>query len=160
MKNNKTKKEIKELNITKLIEAPRDEVFKAWITPELMMQWFGPKNFSTPICRLDAQPDGEIYLEMEDLDGKRYPIKGVFEEIETPEQIVFTSSTVEDINGDPNLINRETISFREQDGGTKMTLHIEVLKATPKVAQELLSMELGWSQSFDKLGELMSENYL
>jgi len=153
----KNKTAVKELVITKIIDAPREVVFKTWINQNLMAQWFGPKNYTTPICVLDAQPDGDMYLEMEDPDGNRYPMKGTFEEIEEPERIVFTASAFEDEEGNAKLIHRSTVTFKDENGGTKMTLNVVVLRADPSIKEALSGMKQGWSQSFDKLADLMAE---
>ena len=48
----------RELVLTRLIDAPRDAVYRAWTEPELLKQWFAPKPFTTPVAELDVRPGG------------------------------------------------------------------------------------------------------
>ena len=48
------------LVLTRVFDAPRDLVFKAWTEPERMMRWFGPKGFTIPHCTIDLRPGGHL----------------------------------------------------------------------------------------------------
>jgi uncharacterized protein YndB with AHSA1/START domain len=147
----------REAVITRIFDAPRDLVFKAWTDPKHVAQWWGPKCFTNPVCELDARPGGAIRIDMRGPDGVVYPMKGVFREIVPPERLVFTSSTFENEEGNPQLEAIHTVTFEDQDGKTKLTLHAVVTKAGPGTEMALSGMEQGWSQSFDKLAELLSK---
>jgi uncharacterized protein YndB with AHSA1/START domain len=71
-----------------------------------MARWFGPKDFTTPICRLDAGPGGALYLEMEGPDKMRHPMKATFEEVKPPDRPVFTARAFDDKDGNSNLVHR------------------------------------------------------
>src|ERR1700681_1552910 len=90
----------KELTITRVFNAPRGIVFKAWIDPIRLAQWWGPKGFTNPVCKIDIRPGGSIYIEMKGPDGTLYPMNGIFKEIQEPEKLVFTSSAL-DKDGKP-----------------------------------------------------------
>jgi uncharacterized protein YndB with AHSA1/START domain len=51
-----------ELAITRIFDAPRELVFKAWTVPEMMAKWWGPKGVTNPICEVDAKVGGKIYI--------------------------------------------------------------------------------------------------
>ena len=111
----------RELTLTRVLEAPRERVFKAWTDPKLLMQWWGPRGFSTPVAELDVQPGGALNIVMEDTDGliekgSRYPMDGVFQEVVEPERLVYTSNAVMD--GKPVLETLTTVTFEEQEGKT------------------------------------------
>ncbi len=141
------------LVITRVFDAPRDLVFKAWTDPQYVAQWWGPKGFTNPVCELDVRPGGAIRIDMRAPDGVTYPMKGVFHEIVAPERLVFTSSALEDDEGNPQLEVLTTVTFAEHNGKTKLTLEAVVVKATPAAAAALDGMELGWRQSLDRLAE-------
>src|ERR1700722_3962453 len=71
----------RELKITRVFDAPREVVFKAWTDPKLLAQWWGPKGFTNPVCELDARPGGAIRVHMRGPDGTVYPMGGMFHEI-------------------------------------------------------------------------------
>jgi uncharacterized protein YndB with AHSA1/START domain len=141
----------RELVITRLFDAPRELVFKTWIDPQHVARWWGPGGFTNPVCELDARPGGAILIHMTDADGTVYPVKGVFQEIVEPERLVFTTTSFEDAQGNPQLAAVNTVTFAESGGKTKLTLHAVVTKATAEVSDALEGMEAGWSESLDKL---------
>ncbi len=145
------------LVITRVFDAPRELVFKAWTDPKHMAQWWGPKGFTNPVCELDARPGGAIRIDMRGPDGVVYPMKGVFHEIVEPERLVFTSTAFEDEEGNPKLQVLNTITFAEQGGKTKLTLQAVVVRSAPEVAAALAGMEEGWKQSLDKLAEWLAK---
>lgn len=152
-----TKSTERELVITRIFDAPRELVFKAWTDPKHVAQWWGPKDFTNPVCELDVRPGGALLIHMRGPDGVVYPMKGVFHEIAEPERLVFTSSAFEDEAGNPQLEVLNTVTFVEQGGKTKLTLRAVVVRSTPEVAAALAGMEEGWNQSLDKLAEHLAK---
>ena len=147
----------RELVITRIIDAPRDLVFKAWTDPKRVAQWWGPRYFTNPVCELDARPGGAILIHMRGPDGVIYPMKGTFQEIMEPEKLVFTASALEEEEGNPLLESLTIVTFAEHEGKTKLTLHVVVTRAEPGAEGALAGMEEGWSQSLDKLTELLAQ---
>jgi uncharacterized protein YndB with AHSA1/START domain len=149
----------RELTLTRVFDAPRELVFKAWTDEKLLAKWWGPKGFTNPIAELDARPGGSMNIVMEDAEGliekgSRYPMTGTFQEIDEPSRLVFTSKAI--MNGKPIIENTATVTFEAQGGKTKMTLHVLVTHATPEAEMPLRGMEMGWSQSLDKLAGLVT----
>ncbi|MDB6108503.1 MAG: hypothetical protein JWR69_253 [Pedosphaera sp.] len=145
------------LILTRIFAAPRELVFKAWIDPKHMAKWWGPKGFTNPVCELDARPGGAILIHMQGPDAAAHPMRGTFHEIVEPERLVFTSTAFEDKQGIPQLEVFTTITFAEQDGGTKLTLRVVVVRSTPELAAALAGMEQGWSESLVRLAECVSK---
>jgi len=147
----------RDLVITRIFDAPRELVFQAWTDPKRLAQWWGPKEFTNPVCELDVRPGGAIRIDMTGPDGFLYPIKGIFHEIVEPERLVFTTGSFEDAAGNPQLEVLNTVTFTEHNGKTKLTLQARVIKSTPEVAVPLAGMEEGWSQSLERLGEHLTK---
>ncbi len=122
-----------------------------------MAQWWGPHGFTNPICELEVRTGGGIRIEMTGPDGVVYPMKGVFYEIAAPERLVFTSSAFHDAKDNPGLEVLNTVTFAELNGKTALTLHAVVVKSAPVVPRALEGMEEGWSQSLERLGELVAK---
>jgi uncharacterized protein YndB with AHSA1/START domain len=146
----------RELVITRVFDAPRELVFKAWIDPKHMERWWGPKGFTNPVCQLDARLGGAIRIDMRGPDGALHPMGGVYREIVEPERLVFTTTAFEDERGNPGLENLNTVTFAEHNGKTKLTLHVVVIKATQEAARPLAGLEEGWTQSLERLDELVA----
>ena len=154
--NQATKPEQREVVFTRMLGAPRELVFKAWTDPKHLAQWWGPRYFTNPVCEMDVRPGGAILIHMRAPDGVVYPMKGVFHEVVEPERLVFTSSALEDEEGNPQMEDLTTVTFEEADGKTRLTVRAVVTKATPAAAGALEGMEEGWSQSLDRLDEFLS----
>ncbi len=143
------------LVLERTLNAPRALVFQTWIDPVHLARWWGPTGFTTPVCEVDARPGGTIRIHLQAPDGTLIPTEGVFQEILEPERIVFSNSAFKDDQGEAQLETQYTVSFAEQDGKTKLTVHALVTKAGPGVAQSLSSMESGWNESLDRLAALV-----
>jgi uncharacterized protein YndB with AHSA1/START domain len=146
------------LVITRIFDAPRELVFKAWTEPERVAQWWGPHGFTSPVCELDVRPGGAIHIHMRGPDGGVYPMKGVFHEIVVPQRLVFTTRAFEDEQGSPQLEALHTVTFDDLGGKTKLTLQARVVKWTPEVAEALAGMEEGWVQALERLAESLRKS--
>ena len=143
-----------DLVMTRVFDAPRELVFKAWTETKHLAQWWGPKRFTNPVCEMDVRVGGAIRIHMRAPDGVVYPMTGVFQEIVVPERLVFVSSALDD-RGNSMFDVLSTVTFGDQRGKTALTLQLRVIKATAVAPQYLKGMEMGWTQSLDRLGELL-----
>ena len=148
-----------ELVITRVFDAPRELVWKAWTEPDRLMQWWGPKGFTAPVCEIDLRVGGKYLNCMRSPEGKDYWSTGVYREILAPQRIVCTDSFADEhgnvvpathygMRPDFPLEMLVTVTFEEQEGKTTMTLrHVGL----PSEMSELAGA--GWNESFDKLAE-------
>lgn len=143
-----------ELTITRLINAPRELVFKAWTNKEMLAKWWGPNGFTSPVCEIDATPGGKIYIDMTAPDGTVYPTEGEFHYVLAPEKLVFTTAGL-----DKNKVRlfeaMNTITFTEENGKTKLTVHTKVTNIRPGGEVHLKGMNEGWSQCVERLINLV-----
>ncbi len=47
--------EVERMVVTRIFDAPRELVWKAWTDPKYVMQWWGPKGFTAPVCKMDLR---------------------------------------------------------------------------------------------------------
>jgi uncharacterized protein YndB with AHSA1/START domain len=144
-----------ELTLTRLIDAPRERVFKAWIDPSHLAQWWGPKGFTNPVCEVDVRPGGAIRIDMRAPDGNVFPMDGVFHEIVEPERLVFTSRAFAPDTNKTLIKAHNTVTFADQGGKTKLTVMARVTELAPEFAAAAAGMEQGWSQSLERLQGLV-----
>jgi uncharacterized protein YndB with AHSA1/START domain len=140
------------INLTRVIDAPRTLVFEAWTNPKHVEQWWGPKNFTNIVDIWDARPNGNIRLQMRAQSGFSHPMTGTFHEVVPPERLVFTA-VAEDDAGNRLLESLTTVTFEDVQGKTKLTVQASAVGIAPIAAQMLQGMELGWSQSLERLDE-------
>jgi uncharacterized protein YndB with AHSA1/START domain len=136
--------------LTRTFDAPREVVFQAWIDPKQLAEWWGPKGFTNPVCEFDPNPGGAIRIDMTAPDGTVYPMGGTVREIVPPERLVFSATAY-----DGALETLNTVTFIDDHGGTKLTVRASVVKSSPKTADAIAGMEQGWSESLDRLADLV-----
>lgn len=146
----------REVVIKRTFDAPRELVFTAWTDSRHMAQWWGPRGFTNPVCEIEARVGGAIHVVMRGPDGTDHAMKGVFREFVRPERLAFTNEAV-DVEGNLLLEGYTVVSFVADGEKTKMTLQTRATGRVPLAPQMLSGMEEGWSQSFDKLAEFLSQ---
>jgi uncharacterized protein YndB with AHSA1/START domain len=150
-----------EIIITRVFNAPRELVFKAWTEPEHIAQWWGPEGFTTRVIEFDLRPGGRSRYVMVGPDGTEYPGEGVFREVVPPERIVTTDEFGEDYE---QLTDVElpqgmviTILFEELNDKTRLTLQISHPSADDRRKHEEMGVVAGWNSSFDCLDEFLAK---
>src|SRR6185436_11328999 len=83
-----TVSETERMVVTRVFDAPRELVWKAWTDPKYVMQWWGPKGFITPFCKMDFRVGGKFLCCMRDPDGQEFWNAGEYHEIVPHEKIV------------------------------------------------------------------------
>jgi uncharacterized protein YndB with AHSA1/START domain len=147
----------REITITRMFDAPRAVVFRAWTDAGQLAQWWGPKGFTNPVCEIDVRVGGAIRIHMRSPDGNIYPMKGKFREIVPPERLVFTNIAV-DAAGHTIIEGLTTVTFAEKGGKTTMTLHTRGRAVVDYAVGYLKGMEAGWTGSIDKLETLLTRS--
>jgi uncharacterized protein YndB with AHSA1/START domain len=145
----------REVTITRIFDAPRALVFKAWTDAKHLSRWWGPQGFTTPICQFDAQVGGIIRIDMRGPDGVVYPMKGEIRELIAPERLVFTNIALDNA-GNHILEGLTVVTFREENGKTKMVLQTRATAVVDYAARHLAGMEIGWTQTIDKLQAMLA----
>ena len=154
---NELNETINEMTITRIFDAPRKLVYQAWIDPQHIKNWYGPQNFGVARSEVDPTPGGAFLVVMQGPDGSEYPNPGVFKELVENEKLVLTLYSDEDADGNHTFEMLNTITFEDEDGKTKMTLHVELTKAAEHQLENFSMAEKGWKGSFDKLADYLVE---
>jgi uncharacterized protein YndB with AHSA1/START domain/DNA-binding transcriptional ArsR family regulator len=146
--------------ITRLFNAPLEQVWKAWTDPEHFKRWWGPKNFSSPVCKMDLREGGKYLFSMQSPEGQVYYSTGEYRKVAPMELLEFTDS-FSDAEGnevpaseygmDDAFPNNTIIqiAFKALGNQTQMTLtHIGL-----PVGEATDMTQSGWNESFDKLAD-------
>ena len=148
--------EEREVSLTRVYDAPRETVFKAWTDPEQVARWWAPKMFTATVCEVDARVGGKLRIVMRAPDGSEYPMRGEFREMVVPERLSFTNIAVD--NEDRPIIDGfTTVLFAAEGDKTRLTVITRGKAVVPAAVQYLQGMEAGWSQMLEKLAELLPE---
>ncbi len=146
----------RELVITRVFNAPRSLVFKAWTDPRHVVHWWGPKGFTTTIQEMDVRPGGVWRHIMHGPDGTDYPNKSVFTEVVKPERIVYSHGGGK--KGGPGAHFEAAWSFEAQGDKTKVTIRMLFPSATERdrVVKEYGAIE-GGNQTLERLAEHLAK---
>jgi len=140
-----------ELVITRILDAPRELVFKAWTEPDRAIRWWGPRGFTTAHYELDFRPDGAYRVCMRSPEGTEHWQRGVCREVVEPERLVFTFAW-EDSEGTPGHETVVTVTLAEFGAKTKLTLHQAVFETV--TARDL--HQGGWASALECLAEYLA----
>lgn len=147
-----TPNEERELLLTRVFDAPRELVFKAWTDPEHVAQWYGPEGFSVVFLEMDVRPGGAWRKCMRSPAGADYWRSGVFREIVEPERLVFTYVSDDPLgtSGHETLV---TITFADQGAKTLMTFRQAVFESV--AARD--SHRGGWTSCMERFAAYLAQ---
>jgi uncharacterized protein YndB with AHSA1/START domain len=117
-----------ELLITRVFNAPRELVWKAWTDPRQARQWWGPRDYPAVHTEMDVRPGGRWRSCLRSTEtGQELWNGGVFREVAPPERLVFTFAW--EAEGERGLETVVTVILVEQKGKTLMTLSFWLVAA-------------------------------
>lgn len=132
----------REIVTTRVVDAPRERVFRAWTDPEHLARWWGPKGFTNTFQEFDLRPGGTWRFVMRGPDGVEHKNESVFVEIVKPERIVFRH-----VSGPEFQV---TATFAERAGKTRVTF--QMLFDTAAACEKVKRFAVGANeQNFDRL---------
>lgn len=142
-----------DLIISRTFAAPRALVWQTWTDPKHIMQWWGPAGFNNETCESDLRVGGRFHLEMRAPDGNVYPCIGMFREIVKHERIVYEGEATDGHPCGAGIPPRAvvTISFAEQQGKTRLTLHTRFASAERKQAAAAARFVVSWEEALERL---------
>jgi len=148
----------RELIIRRLIDAPRENVYRAWTEPELMKQWFTPRPWTTPVVETDVRPGGSCLIVMRGPDGTEFPNRGVYLEVVPNERLVSTDAYTHAWVPSTKPFMTLILTFEDAGGGktnyTARALHWSV---AGREAQEKMGFRTGWNITTDQLAALAKQ---
>ena len=142
----------RKLLITRVFNAHRSLVFKAWTEPQHLVHWWGPQGFTLPSCTVDLRPGGTYRFCMRSPEGVDHWLQGIYREIIEPERLVFTYA-FEDATGKPGHETLVTVTFAELGEKTKLTVHQAVFESVT-VRDEHVR---GWTEALDRLAGYLTQ---
>ena len=160
-----TSNAVERMTITRVFDAPRELVWKAWTDPKYVMQWWGPKGFTAPVCKMDFRVGGKYLCCMRSPEGQEFWNAGEYHEIVPHEKIVssmyFADAQGNKVNPEAYGIEHEaiedvhdTILFEDLGNGkTKLTF----IGNEPMESAKNSGQVEGWNQILDKIAVLLAE---
>jgi uncharacterized protein YndB with AHSA1/START domain len=146
----------RELMLTRLIDAPRHKLFRAWTDPELLKQWFAPLPYTTPVAELDVRPGGASLIVMRSPEGHDMPNRGVYLEVVENERIVVTDAYTRAWEPSDKPFMTVILTFEDEGGKTRYTARVLHWTVADREAHEKMGFHKGWGQCADQLTALVA----
>ncbi|WP_373503235.1 SRPBCC family protein [Aestuariivirga sp.] len=143
--------EIHELTLTRLIDAPREALWRCWTEPELLKQWFTPRPWTTPVVETDVRPGGSSYFLFRGPEGQEFHNRGVYLEVVPNEKLVFTDAYTKAWEPSAKPFMTGTITFADEGGKTRYTAKVRHWTAEDKANHEQVGFHDGWGKATDQL---------
>ena len=144
----------RELVLTRLIDAPREKLWRCWTEPKLMVQWFTPPPWKTVHAETDVRPGGSTYIVMKGPEGQEMPNRGVYLEVIPNEKIVFTDAYTSAWQPSQKPFFTGVLTFETQGGQTLYTARALHWTQEDCEAHEKMGFHQGWGIATDQLAAL------
>jgi uncharacterized protein YndB with AHSA1/START domain len=142
----------REIRVEREFDAPRDQVFATYTDPELIPQWWGPRDTTTVVDQMDVRPGGSWRFVMRGSDGTESGFRGTYREVTPPERIVQTFEW-EPMAGHVSV---ETATFEDLGDRTRVVT-TSIFHTTEERDGMLASgMEGGLNETYDRLDEVLA----
>jgi uncharacterized protein YndB with AHSA1/START domain len=134
-----------------LFDASRDVVYKALTDPKLVPNWWGPRDLTTEVDRMDVRPGGQWRFVQRDQGGNTFGFRGIYHDAVSPERIVSTF----EFEGFPGHVALETATLEEVNGKTKYTSVSVYQSVADRDGIVQSGMESGARDTYARLDEVI-----
>ena len=148
----------RELVLSRIINAPRASVYKAWTTAEVLKQWFAPKPWSTSHAQLEVRAGGANRITMKSPEGQEFPNAGVYLEVVPNEKLVFTDAFTKAWEPSAKPFMTVVLTFEDAGPGkTKYTARVMHWSVEDREAHEKMGFHVGWGLCTEQLEAVASK---
>jgi uncharacterized protein YndB with AHSA1/START domain len=141
------------IRLERIIEAPREAVFDAWLSAEMLRRWWpAGSDWETPVAEVEPRVGGRLRLVMRSPEGEEFGGSGEYLEIERPERLVFRWTW----DGHAAHEGDQLIEVELNDGGDGTTQVLLTNRGLPDDEAKRSHRE-GWEASFDNLERVLTE---
>ena len=141
----------RELVLTRLIDAPREKVYRCWTEPELLKKWFAPQPWSTSRAELDVRPGGSSLVVMRSPEGQEFPNPGLYLEVVKNERLVFTDAYTKAWQPSEKPFMTVVLTFEDEGGKTRYTARAMHWSTADREQHEKMGFHEGWGLCADQL---------
>lgn len=145
----------RELVLERVLNAPREKLFRCWTDPKLIVQWFTPPPFKTIKAVMDVRAGGASCITMQAPDGTEFPNPGIYLEVVPNEKLVFTDAYTSawEPSGKPFMTG--ILTFEDAGPGkTKYTARVRHWSVADREAHEKMGFHQGWGTATSQLEAL------
>lgn len=146
--------ESRELHLTRLLDAPRQAIWRCWTETELLKQWFCPPPWKVSKALMDVRPGGSSLIVMNGPNGEEMPNPGVFLDVVPNQKLVFTDAFTQAWQPSHKAFMVGTITMADEDGKTRYTATVRHWTSEDCKAHEAMGFHEGWGKATEQLEAL------
>lgn len=144
-----------DLVLHRVIDQPREKLWRCWTEPELLVQWFCPKPWGVSGAKLDLRVGGDCHVTMRSPEGEEFPNHGVYLEVVPHERLVFTDAYTTAWEPSAKPFMTGVVLFEDLgDGRTAYTAMAKHWNAADRDEHVKMGFHEGWGKAADQLVEL------
>jgi uncharacterized protein YndB with AHSA1/START domain len=151
-----------DLMLERVVDVPRELIWQAWTTPELLKPWFCPLPWKTVACEIDLRPGGRFHTVMQSPEGQQFPNDGCYLEVIPNERLVWTNALLLGFrpakqpeaspdHGCAEFLMTATLSLEPHANGTKYTALVQHADKQARIKHENMGFYDGWGACLDQL---------
>jgi len=146
-----------DLKFERIVDVPKEVIWKAWTTPEILKKWFCPLPWKTIECEIDLRPGGIFRTIMESPEGQKFPGSGCYLEVIKNEKLVWTNALLPGFRPAPDpkssvdFFFTANIMLESQTNGTKYTAVVIHKNEEDRQKHEKMGFQEGWGKALDQL---------
>lgn len=145
----------RELVLERVLNAPREKLYRCWTEPALIVQWFTPAPWKTVKAVMDVRAGGSSCITMQSPEGQEFPNAGVFLEVVPNEKIVMTDAYTSAWVPSEKPFMTAIITFKDAGNGkTKYTARVRHWTVADREAHEKMGFHEGWGVAASQLEAL------
>lgn len=145
----------RELVLRRLVDAPREKIWRCWTEPELMKKWFCPRPWTTPVVEMDVRPGGSHRMVMKGPNpGEEHDLRGVFLEVVPLERLTFTDAFVSAWQPSLKPFMVATLELEAQGDMTVYTARVRHWSVADREEHEKMGFHEGWGICVEQLEEV------
>ena len=145
----------RELVLTRVLNAPREKVYRCWTEPNLITQWFTPPPYQTIRAEMDLRAGGSSNIVMRSPEGQEIPNRGIYLEVIPNERIVFTDAYTSAWEPSEKPFMTGILTFEDAgDGKTRYTARVRHWTVADRETHEKMGFHQGWGVATNQLEAL------
>jgi len=145
----------RELVLSRLLNAPREKLFRCWTEPALITQWFTPPPYLTVAAEVDLRPGGSSVITMQSPEGQQIPNRGIYLEVVPNERLVFTDAFTSAWEPSEKPFMTGILTFEDAGNGqTRYTARVRHWTVADCETHAQMGFHEGWGIATDQLEAL------
>ncbi len=146
----------RELTLVRVVDAPREKLYRAWTEPELLTKWFTPRPWTVSLAQTDVRAGGSTLIVMRSPQGEEFPNRGVYLEVVPNQRLVLTDAYTEAWLPSEKPFMTALLTFDDLDGSTRYIARVRHWTVADREAHEQMGFHEGWAKATDQLAELVA----